>query len=65
MVEEKIQEMIDDGSILIATEGAVVGQVNGLSVYQLGEYEFGRPSRITAKTSYGRRGLSTSSAKRR
>jgi lon-related putative ATP-dependent protease len=57
MVEDKIQEMITNGSILIDTEGAVVGQVNGLSVYQLGEFEFGRPSRITAKTGMGRAGI--------
>ncbi len=57
MIEEKIQEMILEGSILIDTEGTQVGQVNGLSVYQLGEHEFGRPSRITAKTSMGRAGI--------
>ncbi len=57
MVEEKMQEMIANGSILIDTGGTVVGQVNGLSVYQLGEFEFGRPSRITAKTGMGRAGI--------
>jgi ATP-dependent Lon protease len=57
LVEEKIQEMINDGSIMIDTEGSVVGQVNGLSVYAMGEYEFGKPSRITAKTSTGRTGI--------
>ncbi|MFN0158089.1 MAG: AAA family ATPase [Bacteroidota bacterium] len=57
LVEEKIQEMIDEGSILIDTEGAVVGQVNGLSVYQVGEHSFGRPTRITCKTSMGRAGI--------
>jgi len=57
MVEEKIQEMILDGSIMIDSEGAVVGQINGLSVYNLGEYEFGKPSRITVKTSMGRAGI--------
>ena len=57
MIEEKIQEMIMDGSILIDTETNVVGQVNGLSVYQLAEHEFGRPSRITAKTAMGRAGI--------
>jgi ATP-dependent Lon protease len=57
MIEEKIQEMIMDGSILIDTETKVVGQVNGLSVYQLAEHEFGRPSRITAKTAMGRAGI--------
>lgn len=57
LVEEKIQEMIDQGLILIDTEGSVIGQVNGLSVYDTGEYSFGRPSRITAKTSVGSSGI--------
>ncbi len=57
LVEDKIQEMIEDGSIMISTTGSVVGQVNGLSVYSLGEHEFGRPSRITAKTAMGRAGI--------
>ncbi|MBX2992356.1 MAG: AAA family ATPase [Bacteroidetes bacterium] len=57
LLEEKIQEMITDGSIRIDTEGAVVGQVNGLSVYELSGYAFGKPSRITAKTSMGRGGI--------
>jgi predicted ATP-dependent protease len=57
LVEEKIQEMIIEGSLLVDTDGAVVGQVNGLSVYQMGEHEFGKPSRITAKTSMGRAGI--------
>jgi len=57
LVEEKIQEMIDEGSIMIDTEGKVTGQVNGLSVYQTGEHEFGKPARITAKTAVGRSGI--------
>jgi ATP-dependent Lon protease len=57
LVEEKIQEMINNGSILIDTKGAVIGQVNGLSVYNTGEHEFGKPSRITARTSLGRNGV--------
>jgi lon-related putative ATP-dependent protease len=57
MVEEKIQEMINDGTIMIDSEGEVVGQVNGLAVYQMGDHQFGRPSRITAKTSMGRAGI--------
>jgi len=57
LVEEKIQEMIDDGSIMIDTAGKVAGQVNGLSVYQTGEHEFGKPVRITAKTAMGRAGI--------
>jgi len=57
LVETKIQEMIEEGSIMIDTEGAVVGQVNGLAVYSLGQYAFGKPSRITARTSVGRAGV--------
>lgn len=53
-IEERIREMIDRGVIMVDTEGAVVGQVNGLSVMMLGDYEFGRPSRITARTYVGR-----------
>jgi ATP-dependent Lon protease len=57
MVEEHIQEMIDRGTLKIDVEGEVVGQVNGLAVYSLGDYMFGRPSRITASTSMGRAGI--------
>jgi len=57
MVEDKIQEMIDNGSILIDSDGMAVGQVNGLSVYQMGDFEFGRPTRITARTGMGRSGI--------
>ncbi|MBI2171302.1 MAG: AAA family ATPase [Chloroflexi bacterium] len=52
--EERIQDFTDDGAIMIDTAGAVVGQVNGLSVLMLGDYTFGRPVRITARTSLGR-----------
>ena len=48
-LRERINEEIRRGTILIDTKGAVVGQVNGLSVLQLGRYAFGRPSRITAR----------------
>jgi lon-related putative ATP-dependent protease len=54
LIEERIQAVIEDGTILIDTEGSVVGQVNGISVYDLGDYRFGRPSRITARVSLGR-----------
>jgi lon-related putative ATP-dependent protease len=50
-------ESIQDGYILIDTQGAVVGQVNALSVVQLGNYMFGLPSRITAKTFLGSAGV--------
>ncbi len=56
-VEDKIQEMIEDGTIMIDSQGKVVGQINGLSVYDMGEYAFGKPTRITARTSMGRAGV--------
>ncbi|MFQ6091900.1 MAG: Lon protease family protein [bacterium] len=57
MIEDKIQEMINEGTIMIDTKGSKVGQVNGLSIYDLGDYAFGKPSRITAETSMGRSGI--------
>ena len=57
LVEDKIQERIDEGTLMIDTSGRVVGQVNALSVYDLGDYLFGRPSRITARISIGNAGV--------
>jgi ATP-dependent Lon protease len=57
MPEDKIQEMIEEGTIMVDTEGKVVGQVNGLSIYDSGQYMFGKPTRITARTSVGRGGV--------
>lgn len=53
VVEQYIESVLD-GVILIATEGSVVGQVNGLSVLQSGDFVFGLPSRISARTFLGR-----------
>jgi predicted ATP-dependent protease len=52
-LREKLYEHIYRGTVLIDTEGLVIGQVNGLSVLQLGEFSFGQPSRITATTRLG------------
>jgi lon-related putative ATP-dependent protease len=52
-VREKLYENILRGTLMIDTEGAVVGQINGLSVLQLGDFMFGQPSRITATTRLG------------
>ncbi|HLF58926.1 MAG TPA: ATP-binding protein, partial [Alphaproteobacteria bacterium] len=52
-VRERIGEEIKRGAILIDTAGAVAGQVNGLSVLKLGQYAFGRPTRITARVRLG------------
>jgi lon-related putative ATP-dependent protease len=56
-IEEKIQELIIEGTLLVDTEGTEVGQVNGLAVIQLADYAFGRPSRVTARTFMGRGGM--------
>jgi lon-related putative ATP-dependent protease len=55
--EEKLREMFADGTLLIDTDGAKVGQVNGLAVLSVGEYMFGKPSRITANTFMGKSGV--------
>lgn len=51
--QEKIAEAIQRNTLLIDTDGACVGQVNGLSVIDLGEFRFGFPVRITATTRIG------------
>lgn len=56
-IEEKIQEMIERNQILVDTEGAKVGQVNGLSYIHLGDFAFGKPSRITANVYTGKEGV--------
>jgi lon-related putative ATP-dependent protease len=56
-VEEKLRELIAQGQLLVDVSGAKPGQVNGLSVLQLGDYTFGHPSRITARTYVGSRGV--------
>ncbi|MFH1625478.1 MAG: ATP-binding protein, partial [Pseudomonadota bacterium] len=57
LVAERIRQLISEGTLMVDVEGAVVGQVNGLSVHDLGTFSFGRPSRITAKTFLGRSGV--------
>jgi len=56
-IEQRLQELIEDGTIMVNTDGAVVGQVNGLAVMQLGDRMFGKPSRITARTFMGTDGV--------
>jgi lon-related putative ATP-dependent protease len=57
LIEERIRQLIAEGTLLIDVEGAKVGQVNGLSVLDLGDYRFGRPNRITATVALGREGV--------
>jgi len=53
-LRERMQEAILRDIVLIDTQGSEIGQVNGLSVIMLGNYTFGRPSRITARTRMGK-----------
>ena len=55
--EDHIQEYIMTETILINTEGKRIGEINGLAVYQTGDYSFGKPVKITAKTFRGEKGL--------
>ncbi|MGE0255866.1 MAG: Lon protease family protein [Alphaproteobacteria bacterium] len=56
-IEERIQQSIADGTVMIDTHGAVVGQINALTVRDIGDHQFGAPSRVTARVSVGRTGV--------
>jgi len=56
-IDAKIREMITRGQLFVDTEGEQAGQVNGLAVLQLGDYAFGKPSRITATVFTGKGGI--------
>ncbi len=55
--DERYIQMIKEDSLLIDTEGFEVGQINGLTVITIGDYSFGKPSRITASTYMGKSGI--------
>jgi lon-related putative ATP-dependent protease len=55
--ERWVQDEIKEGTLIVDLQGEVVGQVNGLSVHLLGDYAFGRPCRITARTFVGTKGI--------
>ena len=57
LIEERVQEAIARGTLLIETAGRAVARINGLSVLSLGDYAFGHPSRITASVGPGRGGV--------
>ncbi|WP_264842130.1 Lon protease family protein [Caldinitratiruptor microaerophilus] len=54
---ERTRELIERGILLVDVDGAVVGQVNGLTVMRIGDYSFGAPSRITARVYMGEKGI--------
>jgi len=57
LIEEHVREQIEKGVLLVDTKGNAVGQVNGLSIVDLGDTAFGQPSRITATIGVGREGV--------
>lgn len=56
-IEERLRELMEDGTLIVDTAGEKVGQVNGLAVLDMGDYGFGKPSRITARTYAGKAGV--------
>jgi lon-related putative ATP-dependent protease len=56
-IEERLRELIAEGSLIVETEGEIVGQINGLAVLDLGDYSFGKPSRITTTVYIGKAGV--------
>ena len=55
--DAKYTEMIKENTLLISTNGAKVGQINGLTVMTIGDYTFGKPAKITVNTYVGKRGI--------
>lgn len=56
-LQERLDESINDATYLLDTRGQRIGQVNGLAVYSIGDYTFGKPVRITATTYRGKQGI--------
>ena len=59
LIQDKLNEMIKEKQILLDHTGSKVGQVNGLSVIDLGDISFGRPNRITCTVNVGKGGIIT------
>ena len=57
MYQKKMNELLDNNTIMIATDGYCVGKINGLAVLDMGDYSFGSPTRITATTYMGKSGI--------
>lgn len=55
--DQELLQLLEEGTILIDTEGKKVGQINGLSVLDMGDFVFGKPTRITANTYLGKSGI--------
>lgn len=59
LIEERLRDLIAQGTIIVDVAGAVPGQINGLAVLDMGDFSFGRPTRITARTFMGQRGIAS------
>lgn len=57
LIETRIREMIEEGTLLVDVAGCRAGRVNGLSVLEIGGYSFGKPVRITATAALGKHGI--------
>jgi lon-related putative ATP-dependent protease len=57
LIDERIQELFAEGTLMVDVSGSVVAQVNGLSVYDIGDFAFGKPSRITSRVYLGKAGI--------
>lgn len=56
-LDKKLLDMLNEGTLMVDTEGKEVGQINGLTVMDMGDYSFGKPARITASTYIGESGI--------
>ena len=57
LLDERLQELFAEGTLLVDVAGAIPGQVNGLSVFDIGDFSFGKPSRITSRVYLGKAGV--------
>jgi lon-related putative ATP-dependent protease len=57
LLDERIQELFTEGTLMLDVSGSVIAQVNGLSVYDIGDFSFGKPSRITSRVYLGKSGV--------
>ncbi len=57
LIEERVQAMLRKDLLIVDVDGAAVGQINALSVSSLGDYDFGRPNRVTASAYAGQAGI--------
>jgi lon-related putative ATP-dependent protease len=54
LLEERVQELISEGTLVVETDGGRVGRLNGLAIVDLGDHAFGRPTRVSARVAVGR-----------